>query len=294
MNPVVYYHKADFDGISSAAIIRGRYPDAEFVGYDYDEPLTLPEEQCPVIMVDVSLPMDKMRDLAVWADEMTWIDHHKSAINAYNAEYVHGREVEPLIETVHEVGKAACELTWNHYFPGIPMPQAIWLLGRYDVWDMTDIVEWNERILPFQYGMRAICNSLKTFPPGFLTNSPETTSRIEEIIQLGSMIMAYQDIQNEKMATNIAFECRWKNFDVIAMNVSGANSRMFDSVYDPQNHDLMMPFSFDGKRWKVSLYTTHDRIDCGDVARTFRRGGGHAKAAGFTVAKFDDIGFEYR
>lgn len=291
-NPIVIFHKADFDGIASAAILRSKFPNAEFMPYDYGDKLELPDENAPVIMVDVSLPMNSMRDVGIWAEGFTWIDHHKSAIENYEKNYVCGREVTPLIEPVLEIGKAACELTWRYCYPDKDMPMAIWLLGRYDVWDMSDKDEWNNRILPFQYGMRSISNDLKSFPKGLLNNNPETFSYIEQIIETGKQIMAYQDMQNEKMATATAFETLWKRFRVIAMNVSHANSRMFDSVYDPEKHDLMMPFSFNGECWKVSLYTTHDDIDCGDIARTYRKGGGHKAAAGFNVEKFDQIGFQ--
>lgn len=290
-NRTVVYHKADFDGIASAAILKSKYPEAKFYPYDHGLPFDMPGD-VHVHMVDISLPMRIMRDIGVAAKSFTWIDHHRSAINDYNENYVIGRELEPLIHPILLEGEAACELTWSHCYTDQPMPQAIWLLGRYDVWDMSDMEEWTERILPFQYGMRSISNDLESFPMGLLNNESATTHRIEEIIEFGKKIMSYQDMQNEKMAEGIAFECRWKRFRVIAMNASGGNSRMFESVYDPSEHDLMMPFSFNGECWKVSLYTTHDHIDCGDIARTYRKGGGHPKAAGFVVGKFDDIGFK--
>lgn len=294
INRLVYYHSIDFDGISSAAIIREKYPDATFIGYDYGQPLELPEVNVPVIMVDVSLPMHSMRNLGIEADGFLWIDHHKTAIDDYNNNYVTGRELEPLIKPVHWVGKAACEITWEYFFPEQPVPHAIKLLGRYDVWDMSDLHLWENRILPFQYGMRAVCNNLGTFPRGLLNNDSATIHRIDEIIEIGESIMHYQEMQNEKMAQSIAFEAIWKGFKVILMNVGGANSKMFDSVYDPKKHELMMPFVFTGKHWKVSIYSTHDHIDCGDIARSMG-GGGHHSAAGFQVDDlFLDLQLQFR
>lgn len=286
------YHKADFDGIASGAIIQAKYPETYMIPYDYGEPLELPKLGVPVIMADISLPMDKMRDVGIRADGFTWIDHHKSAIDAYEQQYVHGREVTPLIEPVLKVGTAACELTWKHLFDS-PMPQAIWLLGRYDVWDMSDKNEWEERILPFQYGFRAICNDLKSFPKGLLNNEPETQHRIEEIIKIGEQVMSYQAKQHEKMADAIAFEAGFKGFNVIAVNAGGINSKAFDSVYNPELHELMMTFVFTGKFWKISLYTTHDHIDCSDIAKVMG-GGGHRKAAGFQVNELKDLALQIR
>ena len=60
------------------------------------------------------------------------------------------------------------------------------------------------------------------------------------------------------------------------------NSLMFDSIYDPTKHKLMVGYEHDGQKWTVSLYTTHDDVDCSEIAKSMG-GGGHAKAAGFTV-----------
>lgn len=285
-------HHNDLDGISAGAIVKARFPESYMIEYDYGQPLELPQKNVPVIMVDVSLPMHQMRDVGVVADGFTWIDHHKSAIDDFNNNYVTGRETEPLINPILRVGKAGCELTWEYYFSDKPMPQAIWLLGRYDVWDMSDKDEWHNRILPFQYGMRAICNSVETFPMGLLNNEPDTTSRVEEIIEYGKQILSYQAMQNQKRVKSFAFPALWKRFRVIAMNGAG-NSKMFDAVWDEEKYDLMLTFQFTGKFWKCSIYTTHKDIDCSSIAKSMG-GGGHRGASGFQVNHFEELGLKYR
>jgi nanoRNase/pAp phosphatase (c-di-AMP/oligoRNAs hydrolase) len=52
---------------------------------------------------------------------------------------------------------------------------------------------------------------------------------------------------------------------------------LFDSI--EEDYDIMIPFSFNGEEWNVSLYTKKD-IDVGKIAIKYG-GGGHAKAAGF-------------
>ena len=34
---ICIYHKKDFDGICSAAIVKRKYPNASFIGWDYGE-----------------------------------------------------------------------------------------------------------------------------------------------------------------------------------------------------------------------------------------------------------------
>ena len=57
-----------------------------------------------------------------------WIDHHKTAIEAYE-------QTTSRILGLRRVGAAACELTWQEMFPGATTPLAVTLLGRWDVWD---------------------------------------------------------------------------------------------------------------------------------------------------------------
>ena len=72
---------------------------------------------------------------------------------------------------------------------------------------------------------------------------------------------------------------------VLACNTIVFNSQFFDGFYDPEKHDVMCAYSQrrDGK-WKVSLYTTKDEIDCGAIAKHFG-GGGHKGAAGFVCTR---------
>ena len=71
----------------------------------------------------------------------------------------------------------------------------------------------------------------------------------------------------------------------ICLNTPLFSSQSFDSVYDPEKHDLMVPFAeLANGKWKVSLYSTKPEIDCGAICKTFG-GGGHKGAAGFICDK---------
>ena len=49
-------------------------------------------------------------------------------------------------------------------------------------------------------------------------------------------------------------------------------------------YDICMPFYYNGKKhaWSHSLYTNKDDVDCSYIAKALG-GGGHQKAAGFTM-----------
>lgn len=288
------YHSRDLDGYCSAAIVKRKYPSAEFIGYDYGQPF--PWEKIgdeTVVMVDVSLPMEDMRKLSeLCGGKLTWIDHHVSAINEFMA------LSEPFfINPVLQDGIAACEGAWQYFFSDEKMPHVVNFLGEYDTWRNADQARWEDVVLPFQYGMRLRCNSLETFPMDLLEDSfsriPFSSTGfsfsrdIEFIIENGTTILDYQKQQNE-VACRAAFEAEIDGLRAICLNGGGFSSQAFESVYDEAKHDLMVPFRFDGKQWAFSLYTTKDTVDCSQIAKA-RGGGGHKKAAGFQTQNLETV-----
>ncbi len=273
------YHSRDLDGYTSGAIIKRKYPDAKLIGFDYGQELQLDSEDVgkPIIMSDVSMKMPQMLKLAETSKwQLTWVDHHISAIKEYK-EFV--GDGETFCKAVLDNTISACEGTWKYLFPNEPMPRAILLLGEYDTWRKQDLKRWENEILPFQYGMRMICNSPETFPTYLFNNNEED---IIEIIKAGNTILKYQTQVNES-ACKAAFEYEFEGLRCICLNGGGFSSDVFKSVYDENKHDAMMPFKYDGKdkQWILSLYGTKD-IDLSLVAKKWG-GGGHKSACGFQV-----------
>ena len=286
MSTICFYHNADFDGKCSGAIVRLHETDVECYGINYGD--TFPFDLCKgkhVVMVDFSLqPFGLMWQLDKLCFEQgtkfIWIDHHKSAIeeaqqNNFNPP---GRRV---------IGKAACELCWEE-FGETAEPLAVHLLGRYDVWDHSD-----PRTLPFQYGMR-LSSMYPTDPRWYdvLSDVSGSSYLIQEILREGDTIQRYQRVQNKEYAYQRSFLIKIPyndgHINGLACNKGLTNSQLFDSVYDPARHDVMvtfcrLPVNWDesGKaRWTVSLHSTKDSIDCSKIAKQYG-GGGHKGAAGF-------------
>lgn len=285
-NVIAVVHSRDNDGHCCGAIIKHKYPNAKLIGFDYGQELNLESDDLgkPVIMADVSLDMPDMLKLAEKSNwQFTWIDHHKSKIDDY---YRFIGDGETFCKAVLEDGVSACEGTWKYLFPNEPMPRAILLLGEYDTWRRKDLNRWENEILPFQFGMRMICNSPETFPTYLFNNNEED---IIEIIKAGKTILKYQSQVNES-ACKSAFEYEFEGLRCICLNGGGFNSDVFKSVYDESKHDIMMPFKYDGKskQWIISIYSTKKDIDCSELARKYK-GGGHFSAAGMQVNDIRDI-----
>lgn len=148
---ICYYHSADLDGYCSGAIVKRKYPDCEMVGINYGEDFDFKKvEDRDVIMVDFCLqPFDKyMPKLSQTARSVLWIDHHKTEMDEYEA---YDKTKLKAFTTCLADDKAACELAWLTFFPQEEMPNAVKLLGRYDVWDL----QYDQNVMPFQWGMRA-------------------------------------------------------------------------------------------------------------------------------------------
>lgn len=292
----VFYHSADLDGMCSGAIVKYRFPDVVMhpINYGDEFPFNEIEPEDTVYMVDFCLQpfgfMQRLSMLLAGTGELIVIDHHKTTLDEWSKSHtVYGNW---LLQT----DKAACELTWEYLFPDKPVPLAVKLLSLYDSWRFQGH-ELEDMVLPFQVRMRmedldphnkhsdhAMSNWTDFFEEPIHLN-------ITKLIEEGRLLLRYDEANKAKYARTYAFETtlhlfshqviRPRAFKAIAVNLGHTNSKVFDSVYDPAKHELMVTFVRRvDKLWNVSLYSTKPEIDCGEIAKSFG-GGGHKGAAGF-------------
>ena len=277
-----FYHNADLDGKCSAAIVWYVYPEIELIGINYGDPFpwdSLRSEEV-VYMVDFSLqPFNEMIKLANFVN-LVWIDHHKTAI-----EEMLMLKSEHYLSGIQRVGIGACSLVWEWFYNKvIKLPllgpdfsyrknPGVQLLAEYDVWNHSD-----PKCLPFQYGMCELDNEPSSDVWRRVLNND--SAFIAEVVKRGELILKYEARQNKERVKALSFEAELDGLKVIAANHGLGNSKLFDSVWDPDKHDAMLTFVWRGGQWTVSLYTDKDGVDVGAVAKA-RGGGGHVKAAGF-------------
>jgi len=272
-----FYHSADLDGHCSGAIIKQKYPECEMIGINYGDefPWGDIKEGEVVYMVDFCLQpfvdMDRLNSLC----NLHWIDHHITAIE----ESRHPQFLASGGQFL-DIGRAGCELTWAYVHGSskpYEIPWPIYLLGRYDVWDHSDT-----EVLPFQYGMRQIEDTLPDNQEMWQKLFRGETDYLDIVTQ-GKLILAYEKSQNAKFCNAYAFETSLNGFTAICVNRGFINSKVFDSVFDPAIHALMITFvrmKLPARTWRVSVYAETDDIDCSAIAKVYG-GGGHKNAAGF-------------
>jgi len=295
MKFAIIYHNADFDGKFSREAcvyhLRQLYPNAELVPIGWDYGLPLPADSyldqfAAIYIVDLSVP--ELMDSPKWRERIVWIDHHKSAIDKYDAPGAY------KFQGFRIDGVAACRLVWNWFATlhetsyratkeqfierQVTEPLCIRLAGEYDIWDHRD-----ERAKPFQFGLRTLSDPDFT---AFAQAAFQTGDvvRTGDLVNAGRLIKDYVDSQSADYAKTYAHTIRFCGLTFCALNVGQrGNSDLFLGGLKPE-HDACFGWRFDGKQALVSLYHTPDKkqFDLSKIAVKFG-GGGHRGACGFRV-----------
>lgn len=265
-----FFHRVDLDGRCSGAIVKVFYPECELIGINYGEPFPWETIQADdvVYMVDFSLqPFSDMIRLQRSCAMLVWIDHHISAIKERDLAGVpfNGFQLD---------GEAGCELTWKYLSLVGQLPRAVYLLGRYDVWQWQNV----PGAMEFQTGLW----QYDTDPNNseFWNRLLHNDALVDEIIQAGSLLLAAKKKDNAARVKTLAFDTELDGLRLLAINHGMTNSTVFDDAYDPERHDGMLSFCWYRDHWKVSLYADKPDVDVSVICKA-RGGGGHKGASGF-------------
>ena len=285
MNAICVYHDKDFDGMGSACVVK-RWLDAngidgDFVGWDYGRDVPWFKDYDMVFVVDISFGVPAMKLLASQNGDFIWLDHHISAIDEYE-KYV-ADTGDNFMRGLWTSKRAACENCWEYLFAGVPMPEYLELLGKYDSWRGADTPEWDERIYPFQLWCKSKFNDWKSMYAGLFARESGMGGIdavfVQNAIDTGRAIVEYVKTDNEFKAKKNAYSRDFEGMRALCM-VGVIGSPSFDAVWDPAKYDVMIAINFDGKQWSCGMYTTHEHIDCSAICKRLG-GGGHRKASGF-------------
>jgi hypothetical protein len=250
----------------SAAIVRLKYPDVELIGWDYGQPV--PDFAFKeVILVDVTLPTMFMVDNA---NRITWIDHHISAIKQM-------AELDPLpfFDGLRNDKFAACELTWQYFFPNESMPEIVRLLGRYDCFGHKGTNE-EKKVLIFQYAARAQISNTDEAYKALISIKNE---HIAGWIDVGQGIYSYLCTEAKQSYKKI-FSIELDGYKFACINQERFNPINFGIDYHKDGYDGFACFWYNNGKFTYSLYNDNGLVDCSVIAKS-RGGGGHKGASGF-------------
>jgi len=282
-----FYH-ADADGrcagfwvkLSAAITDKSQY-DIKFIEINYGMPFPFDiiQQDEQIYIVDYSIEPQEMLRLLEITKDVTWIDHHKTAI----AKYV---DFPCDIRGVRVDGVAACMLTYCYLHH--MTDRGIGTIIPFDT-SMTEkapkftklITDWD--VWKFEYG-----NDTRNFITNFNTRDfcPWSSNwddffindceRICDIfIRDGAMMNRFRDQWAKEYCRVKGFETVIDGRKAFAMNLGMCNSEYFKSI---SGYDILMPFCFDGETWTVSMYS--QTVDVSEIAKKYG-GGGHKGASGF-------------
>ncbi len=131
-SPLVLYHASCMDGIASAVCAhRALAGQAEFVAMAYDQsPPDVAGRK--VFILDFSFEPAVLQHMLNVAQSVTLLDHHESAWKSLKPHAFCCGEGKKLFHI--EMGKCGARLTWEHFFPGQPLPALVRIVETHDLW----------------------------------------------------------------------------------------------------------------------------------------------------------------
>jgi oligoribonuclease NrnB/cAMP/cGMP phosphodiesterase (DHH superfamily) len=225
-----------------------------------------------ILIVDFSLPKEEMEKLAAY-HQLTWIDHHKSALE----------EMDGTADGwggVRDSSEAACVLTWRYFFPNQPVPRAVTLIGDRDIWRWAeqDTGAFNEGL--HQHYTRPDNEELWGL---LLDDDPDELARL---IELGGTIREARLREIRRAAARYSFAATFEGYRTLVINLRGSG----DLGAQIRNMGYEIGYCYVDKvsNGQLMTYVTlySDTVDVSQIAQKFG-GGGHAGAAGFHFPRGD-------
>lgn len=283
----IFYH-VDNDGKCAGYWVgKLAYPDkyeTEYFKIDYgvEFPFEIVQKDEYVYIVDYSILPGEMDRLLGITSNVTWIDHHISAIKKYTG---YNKDIRGL----RYDGIAGCMLAYcylKHMTNGgcgkitpfntemcADAPMFTKLIADYDIW-------------AFEYG-----DDTRAFEKGFELYSHEPYDSVwdnlfgmwssrffDDIMIKGRTIINYRKNWMKEYCEAKGFECELDGYSCFAINMAMVSSDDFVEI-ETNKYDMLIGFSYNGETWNYSLRS--QKVDCSKVAMKYG-GGGHLGASGFS------------
>lgn len=289
--PLIIYHDNCADGFGAAWAAYKKFgaDGAEYLPMNYNDPrvslkdneLTFPVSVASrdVYILDFSFSPDIIDAMLLETATLTWIDHHKTAFEAFNfnaIEPVHLNDFEMKLEIILDPNKSGCVLAWEHFHPDDPLPALLDYIEDRDLWrwkyDNTRDIATGLRSKPFSFDWFDFASE----------NLAAVLDKGESMNELFDQQLA--DITKKHMIVMInghlgrAVNCT-PQFSSEAGNILAKQSGTFGMTWCVNDKGEV----------NVSLRSIGD-YDVSAIAKTFG-GGGHRNAAGLKIP-FNDLYFE--
>lgn len=232
-----------------------------------------------VIIVDFSFNLEDMKNILNKCRTLTWIDHHKTALeslpelSAHDLEVQHGKLI-----TYTGLHQSGCGLAWSYYFPDEPLPNPLTFIEDRDLWRFA--LPYTKPVTTALYNHELTVGFIDHVVESF--SDPLSTFAAELVGRGTELLRAQQRQVDMVMATNLRHliiggkrvpVCNAPFF--MASDLGHALVSKLNPPFAATYHDTLDKRIF-------SLRSHDDGDDVSAVAKKYG-GGGHRNAAGFSV-----------
>lgn len=280
---VVIFHN-DLDGECSAAITRfdigERFlEETVFHRTDYGEspPWKMLRDADSCYIVDFCYSRQDMENLQSMFpyDKLTWIDHHKTSIDAMEGIEMRG---------VRSIEKSGCILTWDFFFPMSSSPYPVKLVNDRDLW----IFEYGDETRNFYEYTTIVDTSPENEIWDFLLQrykNYHNDERYNDMIRDGNFLREAKIYKLKNLIKECGYEVEIDGYKCYKVNhnvfteISELGHLICD---DPELPDIAWIYNYRIIEGKMALTNSlrSNTIDVGEMAR-IRGGGGHKAASGW-------------
>lgn len=303
--PLVLIHHVDADGIFSAQIVIKAIK--EFIGnpnisitcvpYNYEKQFDFTsyiKKGSNVVVVDLSLKMNDIKNILKFANSMFIIDHHLTTLREIDSNYkfyknkIYDRSLGMHI-CINNAGVGLCYKIFkdcvNPY--GAPLAEsvnerAIGLVDRYDRFGFIDEKDREECLSIYNYTLRS--NQLfvdSDMVKELLCNDEYLDKALSFGKEFYDEAVVLNEIRYRAFNKPTTYTFNGHVYNCCYMYGSG-NSASFGKHIDEYDFVSLIRKNKDSDGYTVSFYTAKDDVDVSEIARSYG-GGGHKKAAGSPV-----------
>ena len=215
-----------------------------------------------VVILDFSYGNQITKNMIKDANNLLVIDHHKSAMV----------ELHDISNTHFDMTKSGAMLAWEWFHPGKEPPKFIKYIQDRDLW------KWE---LPYSKEFAAAFDMIPFEFEEF--EKFEDDSVFDDAVKRGSYILAYSKTVVKKVCEKASTR-KMNGKDVLVVNASHWMSEIGARLAPDCDFAMIWYWDHDDQVTKVSLRAFHDSQDVSEIAKHYG-GGGHKKAAGFTLPK---------
>jgi len=271
---LVIYHSPCSDGLASAWCFAHFGVDAEFVPFNYGkEPPENVEKFDNIFIVDFSFSSKIIEEMSRRVKkQVVVLDHHKTAFENL-ADLKNNEKLTLILDN----DRAGCQITWDYLCPkfGYELrPVFLDYIADRDLWlwklpfsKEINTALLHEKMITFEHFDELYLNWMDSF---------------EILKQKGLQVLEFNNNVMNKIIQKSDF-VELRDFKMLAINSTIFISELGNLGLEkfPINAVLIWRYNFQKEEFECSV-RTNEHIDATKIAKLFG-GGGHIRAAGFTV-----------